>query len=145
MTFTSRPAMTRFMEKVKLDDGCWMWQGALSTKGYASFSISKDKGGQVGHRWIYEQMIGPIPDGLTLDHLCRRKACVNPMHLEPVTALENTARAKAARATCRQGHPYDDPTNIIVTGPGRRRCRACYLRYAREGYARRKLAAQDRQ
>ena len=82
------------------------------------------------HRAIYEKFVGPIPDGLTIDHLCRNRLCVNPAHLEPVTLAANVLRgeslpAKNARKThCPKGHPYDE-TNTHITKQGWRICKAC--------------------
>ena len=85
----------RFWSKVnRTNTGCWDWVGALS-HGYGHFGIE----GIIyrAHRVTYEWMVGPIPDGLTIDHLCKNKACVNPAHLEPVTIRENTRRWAAER------------------------------------------------
>ncbi len=82
------------------------------------------------HRFAYELLVGPIPDGLVIDHLCRVRHCVNPAHMEPVTRWENTLRggsfsAVAARQThCVNGHPFDEE-NTHVDRRGFRRCRAC--------------------
>lgn len=74
---------------------CWEWTGQKDS-GYGRYS------GRPAHRVTYEVLVGPIPDGLTLDHLCRNKGCVNPDHLEPVTSSENTRRAQRLfRATPR--------------------------------------------
>lgn len=71
--------------------GCWEWDGTLSVEGYGVF---RENYRQIkAHRWTYEQFVGPIPDGLTIDHLCRNRRCVNPAHLEPVTAGENARRS----------------------------------------------------
>ena len=85
-------ALERFEVKVdRQPGGCWLWTGATTDKGYGVFWD-----GKLGraHRWAYTHWRGPIPEGLTLDHLCQVKACVNPDHLEPVTALENYRRAR---------------------------------------------------
>jgi hypothetical protein len=83
----------RFLVKVeKHPDGCWQWLGALNERGYALFEASVTRGSKRAHRWSYEFYRGSIPDGLTLDHLCCNKACVNPWHLEPVTRHENLRR-----------------------------------------------------
>lgn len=79
------------------DDDHWPWRGALNTNygkspdGYGTFDH------QQAHRWAYEHWVGPIPDGLIIDHVCRVTNCVNPAHLEPVTYLENARRGIAAR------------------------------------------------
>lgn len=84
--------LDRFWAKVeKRDDGCWFWTGSKLPAGYGHFA----KG--LAHRWSYEQFVGPIPEGLTIDHLCVNPSCVNPEHMEPVTASENSRRAVARR------------------------------------------------
>ena len=86
----------RFWEKVeKTDGGCWWWTASLNGKGYGNFS-SQGRGGQA-HRFAYQSVKGPIPEGLELDHLCCQPRCVNPDHLEPVTRAENVRRAYEAR------------------------------------------------
>jgi hypothetical protein len=77
------------------------------------------------HRWAYEAFVGPIPEGLEIDHLCRNRACVNPAHLDPVTHQENMSRGKAARMThCHKGHPFDE-ANTRMEAYGSRRCKEC--------------------
>lgn len=87
----------RFTVKIDVDraTGCWMWRGSIMDRGYPQFWD-----GRVwrAHRWAYEHWVGPIPAGLTLDHLCKRKVCVNPAHLEPVTFGENFSRYLRERA-----------------------------------------------
>ncbi|WP_411732175.1 HNH endonuclease signature motif containing protein [Paeniglutamicibacter sp.] len=77
-----------FWAKVRKTNSCWVWTAA-KVKGYGKFQKHR------AHRWSYEHLVGPIPEGLTLDHLCRNRACVNPEHLEPVTVEENVRRAAA--------------------------------------------------
>ena len=72
---------------------CWIWSGSVSTQGYGKFSNPS----LLAHRVSYESMVGPIPEGLAIDHLCRVRTCVNPAHLDPVTAAENTRRENIAR------------------------------------------------
>ena len=82
----------RFWSKVdKLGDrwACWLWTGA-TMEGYGQFSYAGQS--QLAHRLAYTELVGPIPGGMTLDHLCRTRACVNPLHLEPVTNRENILR-----------------------------------------------------
>ena len=108
-----------------------MWQGWRDKEGYGGFSIgAKSAGNARAHRWAYEHYRGPIPDGLTLDHLCKTPSCVNPDHLEAVTSRENLFRANSfqarnlAKTHCPQGHPYDEG-NTYVDNDGARQCRAC--------------------
>ena len=79
------------------DTGCWNWSRAMNRGGYGK--IRSNKRDMPAHRWVYEQLIGPIPEGLTLDHLCRNRRCVNPAHLEPVTIRENTRRGASTKLT----------------------------------------------
>jgi hypothetical protein len=96
------------------------------------------------HRYAYERMVGPIPIGLVIDHLCGVTSCVNPAHLEPVTQQENVLRsgslsAQRARMThCLRGHPFDE-RNTRITRRGERCCRACDRQLARERRARKRL------
>lgn len=113
---------------------CWLWEGAL-VRGYGMFYASPDVLYVKAHRWSYEAEVGPIPDGLQIDHLCRTPACVNPTHLQPVTARENNLRSESfaaqnARKThCPQGHPYSGD-NLRINR-GHRRCRTCNIERSR--------------
>ena len=87
----------RFLSYVDRSYVCWLWTGHIDpVSGYARLNISKKM--VYAHRWSYEHYIGPIPSSLQIDHLCRVRHCVNPMHLEPVTAGENQRRGYQARA-----------------------------------------------
>lgn len=116
---TSRPQGVpweqRFWAKVNKTPGCWLWTAATS-KGYGSFGMP-DRRQRLAHRLSYELLVGPIPEGLVLDHLCRVRNCVNPAHLEPVTAAENTRRG-LLRTRCHRGHVIDET-------PTGRRCKTC--------------------
>lgn len=76
-------------------DGCWTYQGRRDDNGYGRVARQGGSGDLMAHRVIYEALVGPIPDGLTLDHLCLNTSCVNPAHLEPVTRSENSRRIRA--------------------------------------------------
>ena len=106
---------------------CWLWIGAGSGKGYRRFWINQHT--VRAHRFAYEILVGPIPAGLELDHLCRIRHCVNPAHLEPVPGQVNTLRGispsaqNAKKTRCPKGHPYDEENTRLYRG--RRYCRAC--------------------
>jgi hypothetical protein len=136
----------RFWRAVEVtsEDGCWLWTRSPTSGGYGQF---RDGSGRTvhAHRVAYRLLVGPVPTGLVLDHLCRTKLCVNPAHLEPVTQRENTLRgvvvavhhARLARQTqCRHGHPL--PRFV----PGQRRhCKPCGVRRSREHRQRVSVAA----
>lgn len=104
---------------------CWIWTGYCSKKGYGAMPVDGRARGT--HRLAYELLVGPIPDGLQIDHLCRVPACCNPAHLEAVTSRENTVRGvshNGLKTHCKHGHPFD-AANTYVTRRGKRWCRAC--------------------
>jgi hypothetical protein len=103
-------------------DGCWLWMG--SRNNYGQFWRTDIKRKVMAHRFAYELEVGPVPEGLMLDHLCRQRYCVNPRHLEPVTNQENQRRGAWGQAThCPNGHEYT-PENTGHRN-GKRACRAC--------------------
>lgn len=106
------------------ESGCWLWTASLNFKGYGVACPGPAGRKAMAHRYAYETLVGPIPDGLQLDHLCRVRNCVNPAHLEPVTASENQRRAKALITKCPHGHAYT-PENTYITPNGRRNCLTC--------------------
>jgi hypothetical protein len=103
------PRVRAIAAGVERRDGCWVWS-QTTLGGYAKRDVD---GRTVAlHRWMYEACIGPVSDGLELDHTCRVRNCVNPAHLEPVTSSENKRRAHAARGVydaCPNGHPRQGP------------------------------------
>jgi hypothetical protein len=123
-------ARDRFERRVDRsgENGCWNWTGSLTPGGYGRLRVDGLR--PAAHRFSYELHIGLIPDGLQLDHLCRNRRCVNPAHLEPVTARENTLRGEApsarrARQThCVRGHAFSGG-NLRLKPSGKRECRAC--------------------
>jgi hypothetical protein len=119
-----------FWRRVEKTDGCWIWRGAVSSTGYGTVSRKLPTRHKLpAHRVAYEQMVGPIPEELEIDHLCRNKLCVNPAHLEPVLHAENVRRHYAGITHCKRGHERT-PENLVV-GAGRdgrvrrRSCRRC--------------------
>lgn len=127
--------MDRFWSRV--DVGlCWEWVGTRLPTGYGTLGIGKKR--VYAHRHAWEFLVGPIPEGLVMDHLCRNPPCVNPDHLEPVTEQENIARGfagvvaglqRAARTHCPHGHEFNDANTVWFTntrnGKPYRQCREC--------------------
>lgn len=118
-------AMGKFVPEP--NSGCWLWDAAVDGKGYGE--ISAGRRGQSplrAHRVIYEHLVGPIPDGMDLDHLCRVPICVNPDHLEPVTRAENLRRGlkRQPGTHCQVGHIWADGA-LYISPKGKRHCRIC--------------------
>lgn len=120
-------AQQRIARRVVVDaNGCHIWQGCINSKGYGVIGIGGKR--LLTHRVSYEANVGPIPEGLTIDHLCRVKLCANHKHLEPVTGAENTQRAAALITHCPQGHPLSGENLLTKKRPGGktfRNCREC--------------------
>ncbi len=124
----------RFWSKTRLNlvTGCLEWTGGLNSGGYARFTHNGVR--TRAHRLAYEDCVEPIPEGLTIDHLCRVRHCVNPCHLEPVTHAENLRRSplvgrvgvalQRAKTHCPKGHPYAGD-NLGITPRGERYCKTC--------------------
>lgn len=114
----------RFEAKVERTEACWLWRGSVGAKdGYGRFYDGERP--IVVHRWAYEHFVGPIPDELTIDHLCRVRACCNPAHLEPVTRGENARRGNI-KTHCVRGHEFNDENTLVVSTTGVRKCRPCH-------------------
>jgi hypothetical protein len=118
----------RFWSKVRKTDACWLWKPSKSLSDYGQFN-AEGKSWRA-HRYSYEQIKGPIPAGLVLDHLCRTPACVNPDHLEAVTDRVNCHRGlgppgvNSRKTECDRGHALSGD-NLILESDGHRRCREC--------------------
>ncbi len=139
------PLAERLFPRVDADGICWLWTGARNRGGYGVISRGRRDGAVIVHRAVWELLVGPIPEGADLDHLCRVRACCNPDHLEPVTRAVNVARgarrAGVERGTsCRRGHPFT-PENTITTSRQRRACRTCKTETQRRYRIRRKALA----
>lgn len=88
----------RFVAKITAEGGCWRWDGTKNAQGYGQIYEPAIKHMVYAHRFAYEFVHGPIPDGLQIDHLCRNPSCANPSHLEAVSSRENTLRGRAVTA-----------------------------------------------
>lgn len=130
MIILEQAAQERFWNKVNKTESCWNWTSATNGFGYGLFwSFGKMV---TAHRFSYELARGPIPKGLTLDHLCRNTICVNPDHLEPVTMRENILRGQsptainARKSYCVNGHELTDE-NLIKMKLLQYGCRCCKI------------------
>lgn len=111
--WTKRPVSIeeRFWSKVEFTDTCWLWTANINQNGYGMFQY-RTRCAMSVHRLAYRMLVGEIPVGLVIDHLCRVRNCVNPAHMETVTMRENTLRGETLPALnirkthCPQGHPY---------------------------------------
>lgn len=146
----------RFWARVhKVPAECWTWQSTTSPGGYGVFRFKNNKFS--AHVWAYRRFVGPVPEGLQLDHLCHtrdtscsggdscpHRRCVNPEHLEPVTPRENTLRGKSIQAAnadkthCVNGHPFS-AMNTRISPQGTRVCKACQRAATARYKARRRL------
>lgn len=135
-----------FVNKVTVGDGCWEWQGSRMRSGYGQVYMGRNRQGSPrlvsAHRLSYEFFIGPVPEGLEIDHLCANKACVRPSHLEAVTHVVNVRRyfglppdreppgPRLPRTHCKRGHSLAD---AYVSKHGSRNCRVCIRLRKQEG------------
>ena len=127
----------RILDKIEVDDsGCWLWTAADNGKGYGVVYYGGRQA--YAHRVMYELLVDKIPDGLTIDHLCKVRNCVNPQHLEPVTIRENVQRGERAQQThCINGHEFTED-NTRIRSNGTRKCKTCDSRIGREHRARKR-------
>jgi hypothetical protein len=147
-----RPLEDRLWEKVREQDcgyetPCWVWTASTAGEGYGSIGLGRQAEGKAyTHRVAYELIVGKIPDGLTIDHLCRNRRCCNPAHLETVTQAENNRRGNGwsgrnhRKTHCKRGHPLSGD-NLGRAKLGRE-CRACHRE--REYARKRRLGIPER-
>jgi len=142
----------RFMQHVSPEpnSGCWLWTGVIGPKGYGHGFIGKGRT-RSAHRAAYELFVGPIPDGVEIDHKCRVRSCVNPKHFDLVPHRVNVQRGiavgeagrdashkrQAERTHCKNGHEFTEQNTRIWKGA--RICRTCkriefHRRAARRGH-----------
>lgn len=143
---TSNPRLDNLRRYVVDADGCWLWQGPCYSNGYGKMS-REVHGTRLAHRASYIEHIGPIPDGRDLDHLCRKRSCMNPACLEPVSRAMNIGRGyEAVRAgRCKRGHDLTTADAWHVEASGARTCRECWrIRYRAAGARYRAKRAADK-
>jgi len=149
----------QLLANVRVTETCWIWTGKPTSNGYGRFGL--DGNMIAAHRASYLLFVGPIPEGLELDHRCHtddtecpggsscpHRRCVNPEHLEPTTHLENVQRGRGgqlqlARTHCPQGHPYD-ADNTFMRADGARGCRICRNDRSRKCKARKRAQTAPR-
>lgn len=137
------PLEQRFWQKVEQSPDCWEWKAYRDNCGYGRFKMGKSM--RNAHAVAYELLVGEVPDGFELDHLCRNRGCVNPAHLEVVTHRTNTMRGvsphalNAKKTHCINGHEFNAENTYFRPGPTPRRdCRQCLLIKSRSYYARKR-------
>jgi hypothetical protein len=159
--YRSTPA---WLSHIAIGDGCWEWRGQIEKRGgYGAISETGPDGKRrtmIAHRVVYARLVGPIPEGLVLDHVChnndltcpggptcRHRRCVNPDHLAPAGIAQNAMRShsaapvrKARQATCHRGHPLAG-ANLYRKANGNRACKSCQRIWARN-YRERRAAAR---
>lgn len=117
------------MNTTRLQNSCWLWAKSCNQKGYGKVWNKASKKLEMAHRFMYEALVGEIPEGFILDHLCRVRRCINPKHLEPVTNRENILRGEGIAAVnikkthCKRGHLLSG-TNVYMFR-NKRICRTC--------------------
>lgn len=151
--------LSRIKSRINItSSGCWEWQGPKSHNGYGVLSLPQNLKELLGsrvHRITYQIYVGDIPEGLQLDHLCRNRPCVNPQHVEPVTAKENIRRGETGKhnkhrgwlyqrmtTACVHGHPYDEKNTRIYKG--KKDCRECDRIRSRKKTEKRRMEREGR-
>lgn len=138
------PARDRLLALVEIDEatGCWLWMGSRKGPGYGTFCFENVT--RLAHRVSYELFVGPIPEGLQVDHLCNTPPCVRPDHLEVCSGRQNVLRSPAApsainarKTHCNNGHEFT-PENTYVTKNGSRQCKRCTADRMKRAYWRQK-------
>ena len=124
-------AIKKHLDRKWSDYPCYEWQGYKTNLGYGQLGTAKKLGKNLyAHRIVWEAVNGPIPEGLSLDHLCRNPSCISPHHLEPVTHKENCLRGvgvgaiNSKKTHCKTGHAFDE-LNTGYLKDGRRYCKEC--------------------
>lgn len=132
-----------FYSQIEITNNCWNWTGKLDSDGYG---LSQDLKNIIGfktnraHRVAYYIAVKDLISGLTIDHLCRNRRCVNPAHLEEVTNVENVLRGEnftainARKTHCYNGHPFNEANTYNPPNAKARICRICQTNNNRKWY-----------
>lgn len=136
-TIDNLPARARDAYRIDPETGCWVWQKSRHQEGYGQIYIPHKVTGrnsiQGAHRFFWEHLVGPIPDGYELHHWCHNPPCVNPEHLEPLTVQDHHDAHIGMRDTCKAGHAWVE-SNTYWRSNGTRQCRACKARRQSAAY-----------
>jgi hypothetical protein len=135
------PFEERFWARVEKTDACWLWTGGKSHDGYGS--LNRTNGPKVrAHRASYEMFVGPIPEEMTVDHICFNTLCVNPEHLQLLSSADNARRQRLRLlGLCSNGHKMTPENTYVRPGTDVRRCKTCVRDRGREYRARQKARA----
>jgi hypothetical protein len=125
------PLAERLLSNIEISPGgCWVWRGMVNKDGYGRIRAYGKR--VFTHRVAYELLVGPIPEGLTIDHICGHHRCLCPDHLEPTTGVENVLRGgNSAKTHCIHGHAFDEENTHYAVNlkqphrPHIRQCKEC--------------------
>jgi hypothetical protein len=136
--------IARLTKYSRQDGDCIRWTGVRGAKGYGHIGV--DGKTRIVHRVAYELLVGPIPDGLEIDHRCRVRDCINVAHLEPVSHVENVRRRRDNPDHCAQGHPFTEENTYWARWRARpnpiRKCKRCRHMYKARRWAQAKAARE---
>lgn len=139
----SQGLAARILERCVPDGDCLIWQGATNSRGYGCVSGGRKGNTLLAHRVVFTEEVGPIDDGMTIDHLCCQPLCQNVFHMELVTFGENSKRQHERKTECKYGHPLSGDNlrlNTKKDGYTHRVCRTCQREAMRRHYAKQREA-----
>lgn len=145
----SQGLAARILERCVPDGDCLIWQGATNSRGYGCVSGGRKGNTLLAHRVVFTEEVGPIEDGMTVDHMCTNKLCMNVFHMQLVTASENSKLKNERQTHCKNGHALSGENlrlNKKKTGYVHRVCRTCQaeaMRQHRANQRETRLAPKD--
>lgn len=125
---TPERVIKRFFDRVEIEGDCIVSTYSTGSHGYSQIGWVEDsvRKLKLGHRLAWESFNGPIPDGMTVDHICRNRRCVKIEHLRLLTNIQNaTLNGNKAKSHCPEGHPYDKDNTYLVASTKHRQCKIC--------------------